>query len=167
MTPALRSPRASAPPRPAIRPTALGAASIFEHFDPRLGRFSLRLVDPDADGRMLHGWLTHPKAQYWPEAGPDVADTIAEYRRIDSSPSHDAFVGLHECEPRFLVERYDPAQDEIGEAYEVCEGDLGMTSSSPPLTGRSTASPARDGDGDVLCVFRRLGAARGRRTGHA
>lgn len=98
----------------------------FERTDRKLGRFSLRPVELDADARMLHGWLTHPKAEFWPTLGPDVEDISTQYREIDESPWHEAFVGALEGEPAFLVERYHPAHDELGDAYEVLEGDIGM-----------------------------------------
>lgn len=91
-----------------------------------LGPLSLRPVEPEADAPMLHGWLTHPKAVYWPTAGPDVEDIATTYREIDVSAWHEAFVGMHDGEPAFLVERYDPAHDELGDAYEVRCGDIGM-----------------------------------------
>ncbi len=88
--------------------------------------FSVRPVDPEADAELLHGWVTHPKARFWQMQDADVARVAREYRAIAGSPGHDAFIGLHDGEPAFLLERYDPAQDPVGRAYPVEEGDVGM-----------------------------------------
>lgn len=100
--------------------------SVFDRSDHGLGRFSVRSLEPAADAELLHGWVNHPKAVFWPTLGTAVADVAAEYRAIEESPWHDAFVGLHECRPAFLIERYHPAHDEIGGAYDVQDGDVGM-----------------------------------------
>lgn len=91
-----------------------------------LGRFSVRAVDPEADVTLLHEWVTHPKAAFWQMQDADVERVQSEYRAITSSPWHEAFIGLHDDRPAFLVERYDPARDDVGKAYEVQEGDVGM-----------------------------------------
>ncbi|WP_129838853.1 GNAT family N-acetyltransferase [Streptomyces sp. RFCAC02] len=106
--------------------TAPSATPLFTRNDPRLGAFALRPVDPDADTPLLHRWLTHPKSAFWlmTEATPD--DVAAEYRRIAASPAHDAFIGLNDGVPAFLTERYDPAAEPVGAAYEVRTGDVGM-----------------------------------------
>jgi siderophore synthetase component len=88
--------------------------------------FELRQVDPTADAELLHGWVTHKKSVFWMMQDAAVADVLEEYRGIDETPTHDALIGLHNGEPAFLVERYDPAHDEIGEHYDVQDGDVGM-----------------------------------------
>lgn len=75
---------------------------------------------------LLHGWLTHPKAAFWEMRDADVAGVAATYQRIAASDHHVALVGLHDGEPAFLVERYDPVHDEVGRAYPVAPGDAGM-----------------------------------------
>ena len=53
--------------------------------------------------------------------GDHSVDQVRDfYRDID------AYVGLAGGQPAFLVERYHPADDEIGSKYEVREGDMGM-----------------------------------------
>lgn len=99
---------------------------VFDRADGRLGRFALRPVSPDGDAALLHGWLTHPKSAFWQMRDVDVAGVAATYHRIAGSAHHEALVGLHDGEPAFLVERYDPAHDEVGRAYPVVPGDAGM-----------------------------------------
>ncbi|WP_314173045.1 GNAT family N-acetyltransferase [Streptomyces winkii] len=94
--------------------------------DAHLGRFSLRPVDPVRDAEMLHGWLTHPKSAFWLMQEATLTDVEREFMGIAASEHQDSFVGLHEGEPRFLMERYDPAHVELRGLYEAQPGDVGM-----------------------------------------
>ncbi|MFF4404767.1 GNAT family N-acetyltransferase [Streptomyces sp. NPDC001262] len=106
--------------------TALTAFPEFSRTDDRIGTFTLRPLDPEADAALLHPWVTHPKAAYWMMQDADVATVAHEYRKIADNPHHDAFVGLVDGTPCFLVERYDPARAELVGMYEPQEGDVGM-----------------------------------------
>ncbi|GHE96561.1 acetyltransferase [Streptomyces spiralis] len=88
--------------------------------------FTIRPLDPLTDARLLHGWVTHPKATFWmmQDAGP--ADVERAYLDIAADEHHHAFLGLHEGEPAFLMERYDPAHRELVGLYEPEPGDVGM-----------------------------------------
>ncbi|MFC7307140.1 GNAT family N-acetyltransferase [Streptomyces monticola] len=100
---------------------------IFSRTDgPRLGEFAVRPVDPAADAELLHSWVTHPKSAYWLMQDHSVGDVEREYRDIDAHPHHEAFIGLHNGSPAFLVERYDPAHVELVGLYPPQEGDVGM-----------------------------------------
>lgn len=81
---------------------------------------ALRPVDPEADAELLHGWVTHPKSSFW-LMGDHSVDQVRDFYR-----GAEAYVGLADDEPAFLVERYHPADDEIGSKYDVREGDMGM-----------------------------------------
>lgn len=98
----------------------------FTRTDPRLGRFALRPVDPAADAAVLHRWVTHPKAAFWQMADRSLTDVGEQYRAVADSPTHAAYLGLHDGAPAFLVERYDPRQDEVGRVYRALPGDVGM-----------------------------------------
>ncbi len=99
---------------------------IYTRTDPALGRFDIRPVDPAADAALLHGWLTHPKSVFWLMRDATLADLEDQYARIAAHDHHDAYLGLHEGEPKFLVERYDPAHSELAALYPVRPGDVGM-----------------------------------------
>lgn len=102
------------------------SAALFTRADARLGRFSVRPLDPVADVELLHHWVTHPKASFWLMQDADAAQVAFEYGKIAEHPHHDAFIGLHEGRPAFLVERYDPARVELAGLYPAQEGDVGM-----------------------------------------
>ncbi|MBL1068898.1 GNAT family N-acetyltransferase [Streptomyces sp. 7-21] len=102
------------------------SAIVYARKDDRLGEFALRRVDPAADAALLHRWLTHPKSAFWLMTDASLADVEAEFRAIDAAGARDAFLGLHEGRPAFLVERYDPAHDPVGAVYQVRPGDVGM-----------------------------------------
>jgi len=109
---------------------------IFTRQDRELGEFSVRPLDPVGDGALLHRWVTHPRSVFWLMSDASLEDVIREYSEIAARPDHDAFLGLHEGEPAFLVERYDPAR-ELGAYYQVQPGDVGMHFlTAPPVKPR-------------------------------
>ncbi|WP_097900461.1 GNAT family N-acetyltransferase [Streptomyces sp. b94] len=91
-----------------------------------LGTFTVRPLAPASDAALVHGWVTHPKAAYWLMGDAEPADVEQEYRSIAAHPHHDAFIGLHDGEPAFLIERYDPTEVELKGLYEAESGDIGM-----------------------------------------
>ncbi|GGO62533.1 GNAT family N-acetyltransferase [Nonomuraea cavernae] len=99
---------------------------LFTRTDERIGELAVRPLDLDTDAEQLHGWVTHPKAAFWMMLDADLARVVAEYRRIEAHPHHDAFLGLVDGRPAFLVERYDPAHVELAGLYDAEEGDVGM-----------------------------------------
>ncbi|MFI9805943.1 GNAT family N-acetyltransferase [Streptomyces sp. NPDC052301] len=100
--------------------------------------FTFRPVDPLKDGRLLHSWVTHPKASFWmmQDAGPEEVERA--YTEIAADEHHHALLGLRAGEPAFLMERYDPAHRELVGLYEAQPGDIGMHFLTPP-----TGTPVR------------------------
>ncbi|QPP09551.1 acetyltransferase [Streptomyces bathyalis] len=101
-------------------------ATVHTRTDPHLGRFALRPVDPAGDAELLHTWVTDPKSAFWLMQEASLTDVEREFMNIAASEHHDAYLGLHEGEPRFLMERYDPAHVELKGLYEAQTGDVGM-----------------------------------------
>ncbi|WP_239012205.1 GNAT family N-acetyltransferase [Streptomyces sioyaensis] len=128
--PGQRAPHASEA-GPGERPAA---APLFTRTDATLGEFALRPVDPAADARLLHGWVTHPKAVFWLMQDCDLAAVEKESARIAADPFHDAFLGLHNGTPAFLMERYDPAHRELVGIHTAEPGDVGMHFLTAPTT---------------------------------
>ncbi|MGW4820421.1 GNAT family N-acetyltransferase [Streptomyces sp. NPDC004227] len=88
--------------------------------------FTIRPLDPLKDAELLHGWVTHPKAAFWMMRDATLTDVERAYMEIAADRHHDAFLGLHDGEPAFLMERYDPAHRELVGLYEPEPGDVGM-----------------------------------------
>nr|WP_180218076.1 GNAT family N-acetyltransferase [Streptomyces albus] len=91
-----------------------------------MGTFALRPVDPLTDAELLHTWVTHPKSVFYLLQDATLPDVEREFMDIAASPHHDAFLGLHNGEPAFLMERYDPARVELAGLYAHQPGDVGM-----------------------------------------
>ncbi|MFE3599180.1 GNAT family N-acetyltransferase [Streptomyces sp. NPDC059142] len=108
---------------------------LFSRTDERLGLFEVRAVDPFADIELLHGWVTHPKAAFWLMQGATLPDVEREYMGIAAATNHDAFLGLHDGVPAFLIERYDPAEVELKGLYDAEPGDIGMHFLVAPVDG--------------------------------
>lgn len=87
---------------------------------------TLRPLDPLNDAELLHGWVTHPKASFWMMQDATLPDVEREYMAIAAHEHHDAFIGLHDGVPAFLMERYDPRYVELVGLYEPRPGDVGM-----------------------------------------
>ncbi|MFC9928750.1 GNAT family N-acetyltransferase [Streptomyces sp. NPDC127190] len=88
--------------------------------------FTIRPLDPLTDAELLHGWVTHPKAAFWMMQDARLEDVERAYLEIAADEHHEAFLGLHDGRPVFLMERYDPAHRELAGLYEPEPGDTGM-----------------------------------------
>ncbi|WP_327283531.1 MULTISPECIES: GNAT family N-acetyltransferase [unclassified Streptomyces] len=116
---------------------------LYTRSDTVLGTFAIRPLDPFADAELLHGWVTHPKASFWMMQDASLPDVEREYMKIAAAEHHEAFIGLHEGRPAFLMEKYDPAELELVGLYEAQPGDVGMhflvAPSERPLHGFTRA----------------------------
>ncbi|MEV6082254.1 GNAT family N-acetyltransferase [Streptomyces parvulus] len=92
----------------------------------RIGALTLRPLDPLRDAELLHGWLTHPKSAFWMMQEAKLVDVERAYMEVAADPHQDAYVGLHDDVPAFLMERYDPVHRELTGLYEPEPGDVGM-----------------------------------------
>ncbi|MFC6065936.1 GNAT family N-acetyltransferase [Streptomyces ochraceiscleroticus] len=99
---------------------------LFSRTDPALGEFAVRALDPLKDSELLHSWVTHPKASFWMMQDATLPDVEREYMGIAAAEHHDAYIGLHNGRPAFLMERYDPAHVELVGLYDPQPGDVGM-----------------------------------------
>ncbi|MFE5810315.1 MULTISPECIES: GNAT family N-acetyltransferase [unclassified Streptomyces] len=116
---------------------------LYSRTDKELGSFAVRPLDPFADAELLHGWVTHPKASFWMMQDASLPDVEREYMRIAAHEHHQAFIGLHEGRPAFLMETYDPSELELVGLYDALPGDVGMhflvAPSDTPLHGFTRA----------------------------
>ncbi|MFD7130440.1 GNAT family N-acetyltransferase [Streptomyces sp. NPDC059894] len=91
-----------------------------------IGPLTLRPLDPIEDAELLHGWVTHPKAAFWMMQDAKLEDVERAYMEIAADEHHHALLGLHDGDPAFLMEYYDPAHRELVGLYEPQPGDVGM-----------------------------------------
>ncbi|MBQ0868607.1 acetyltransferase [Streptomyces sp. A73] len=99
---------------------------LFTRVDDALGTFSLRPVDALTDAELLHRWVTHPKSAFYLLQDATLPQVEREFMSIAASAHHDAFLGFHNGEPAFLMERYDPRHVELAGLYPHQTGDVGM-----------------------------------------
>ena len=78
------------------------------------------------DVYLVHEWVTHPRSVYWDMQEATVDEVAEAYAEIWACEHHDAFIGLADGLPQFLVERYDPRHSELADLPEIADGDVGM-----------------------------------------
>ncbi len=96
--------------------------------------FTFRAVDPVADAPVLHSWVSQEYARFWGMLSATEQDVVEEYSKIAASGHHQAFLGLDDGVPAFLMERYRPESSPLADVYDVQPGDVGMhLLVSPPV----------------------------------
>ena len=98
----------------------------FRRHLPDIGELCLRPLQVDAHAAVAHRWLSSDHAYYWGMQSLSAADVRDYFTQLAASDAGDAFIGLRDGEPAFLMERYDPAAEAIGKHYDVQPGDVGM-----------------------------------------
>ncbi|MDH6128499.1 GNAT family N-acetyltransferase [Kitasatospora sp. GP82] len=83
-------------------------------------------LDPAADADVIHGWVSQERARFWGmlDADRDRVQEIYEY--VGSLATHHAFLVHRDDRPVALFQTYEPAEDPVGECYEVEPGDFGI-----------------------------------------
>ena len=127
-----------------IQPRRLGLSgrAVFVRAD-ALGEFALRPLSPAADASLLHGWTRQPHARFWGMNALSVEQVRDFYEELNRTPGSAGYLGTFGGEPCFLLERYNPAADPVGDCYAVRPGDVGMhlliAPAERPLSGFSLA----------------------------
>ncbi|MEV7547571.1 GNAT family N-acetyltransferase [Streptomyces sp. NPDC089915] len=93
-------------------------------------------VDPAADSAVLHSWVVEERAVFWGMNGASRELVREIYEDVDRRDTHHAFMVRLEGEPVALFQTYEPAEDRVGECYEVREGDIGVHLMLAPAAGR-------------------------------
>lgn len=127
-----------------IQPRRLGVSggAVFVRAD-ALGEFALRPLSPAADAPLLHGWTSQPHARFWGMNALSVEQVREFYEELNRTPGAAGYLGTYGGTPCFLLERYNPAADPVGDCYAVRPGDVGMhlliAPAERPITGFSLA----------------------------
>lgn len=119
----------------------MNKAFLNDHFhfmDDDFGLFSLLPMNPTKSAVTIESWVNQEYALYWNMMGFNRERIQTFYEDMQSAPNKAAYIGLCDGEPAFLVELYDPAEDQLAECYTVLEGDIGMhLLVAPPTSPRS------------------------------
>lgn len=101
---------------------------------------TIRPVDPGLDAPLLHGWVTHERAEFWGMRDKDLEEVAWIYGYIRDQPHLSADLVEIAGEPVALFQTWDPVVDELGEAYDRQPGDLGvhlLLADTPTRRGRT------------------------------
>ena len=101
-------------------------AVVDERFVDGLGLLATCVLDPDADLDTIHAWVTAPGTGFWGLAELSRDELRDTYAFVDSLPTHHAYLLRCDGEPVALLQVYDPADDPLGECYDVQPGDVGI-----------------------------------------
>ncbi len=97
------------------------------------GLFTLRPMTR-ADDALIHRWVTQDYARFWGMQNDSLEQVAQFYQQLQQHDAQSALIGCCDGEPVFLVERYRPADEEIGKFYPAAEGDCGMHILIAPAT---------------------------------
>ena len=86
----------------------------------------MRTFDPAQDAGLLHGWVTQERARFWMMSDYTVEEVREVYEWIDAQDTHAAYLVLLSGNPVALFQTYDPRAEEIGQHFDVQDGDLGF-----------------------------------------
>jgi len=109
-------------------------ATVFHHSIAQVGEFQIRPLCSH-DFQLLHQWVTAPRAAFWGMQNASLAEVTDCYQQQINSQHCWPYLALHNGKPAFLLETYDPAQDELGQHYTVLPGDIGMHFLVAPADG--------------------------------
>ena len=110
--------------------------TLFEKTIPNIGTISLRNMNVAQDSSIIHQWVKQDYAAFWDMQKHTLTQVTEAYNDIANNEYHQAYIGLLNEKPIFLMENYQPEKDIIGSYYHVIEGDLGMHILVGPPTKR-------------------------------
>lgn len=101
-------------------------ATVHEQMADGFGTVRLRPLDAERDADVVHGWVSQERAVFWGMNGL-TRDQVAEiYAHMDTLDTHHAFLAELDGVPVALLQTYEPAEDRVGEVYDVEPGDIGV-----------------------------------------
>jgi hypothetical protein len=106
--------------------TEIIPATIFSKTIKGLGDIHLRFLDIEKDTKTIYDWVTRPYAMYWGMQEYTLEEVKLSYQQIVESEHHDAFIGILNNQPIFLMESYDALKDPVSAYYNAEKGDRGM-----------------------------------------
>jgi penicillin amidase len=97
---------------------------------------TLRLdpLDPATEAEVVHAWAVEDRAQFWMMQDHTLEEVREIYQWIADEPTHAAYLAKDDGVPVALFQTYDPRAEEIGEHFDVREGDVGIHLMLAPAT---------------------------------
>jgi RimJ/RimL family protein N-acetyltransferase len=83
-------------------------------------------LDPARDAGLIHGWVTQERARFWMMGAHSLEQVREIYEWIQEQPTHAAYLVRLDGRPVALFQTYDPRAEEIGQHYDVQDGDVGI-----------------------------------------
>lgn len=93
---------------------------------PGIGELAIKPFDIERHLPTAHAWLRSDHARFWGMQSLNAEQIRDYFQQLAAADDFDAFIGLHDDRPTFLMERYAPAAEAIGDHYDVQPGDVGM-----------------------------------------
>ena len=98
--------------------------TVYTYSIPELGLIEFRPLQLETDAIIIHDWVNREYAQFWGLMGKNLEEVTEEYKQIIQHS--DVFIGLVNGIISFMLERYNPKNDPIGQYYPVKEYDCGI-----------------------------------------
>ena len=86
----------------------------------------IRSLDIEKDIAIIHTWFLMEYAAFWNMQDLSLEETRRFYGDLEKEGRMEAYLGLYQNRPAFLMECYRPEYDEVAEHYQVIPGDIGM-----------------------------------------
>ncbi|MGP3637772.1 GNAT family N-acetyltransferase [Streptomyces sp. 24-1644] len=100
--------------------------TVYEREADGLGTVRLVAIDPAADLDLIHSWVSEERARFWGMSESSREEVLEAYTFLDSLTTHHGYLALRDGVPVAIFQTYDPAEDPLGECYEVLPGDFGV-----------------------------------------
>jgi RimJ/RimL family protein N-acetyltransferase len=88
-------------------------------------QLTMRPLEPAQDAALIHGWVTQERATFWMMSDHSLEEVREIYEWIDAQDTHAAYLVRLDDRPVALFQTYDPRAEEIGQHYDVQDGDIG------------------------------------------
>ncbi|TCI90379.1 GNAT family N-acetyltransferase [Tenacibaculum sp. M341] len=102
------------------------------------GEIIIRPFNVLNDSEFLHKWVNKDYAVFWGMQNATLEEVQSEYISLTTPEHYDVFVGEFNNEPAFVLERYNPQKDIIGDFYKAKYSDCGIhIIVAPPKTPKT------------------------------
>lgn len=93
---------------------------------PNFGEVSIRPFTMAKDAETIHKWVNEEYALYWGMLGCTLQEFKEEYSKLLKRKHYQIFIGVYQNASVFLLEKYHPQHDLIGNRYNAQTSDCGM-----------------------------------------